>query len=196
MLYKYPQAEFPYADLVAVNGARGKGDPEYELLDTGVFDESRYFDVDVEYAKAAPEDILMQVTVHNRGPDDAELHVLPTLWFRHTWSWAGGAERPSLRAVDACAARSVIRAEHAELGSSAGCTPTGRCRSWSRRTRPTTSGCSGRRTRRRTSRTASTGPWSTATTDAVNPAGDRDQGRPALQRRWSRPGAAPRCGCG
>src|SRR5690348_9006358 len=74
MLYKYPQAEFPYADLVETNGARGKLDPEYELIDTGVFDDDRYFDVVAEYAKATPDDILMQITVHNRGPDDAELH--------------------------------------------------------------------------------------------------------------------------
>ena len=117
MLYKYPQAEFPYADLIEVNGTRGKEDPEYELLDTGIFDESRYFDVVVEYAKAAPEDLLMQVTVHNRGPDDAELHVLPTLWFRHTWSWAGGADRPSLQAVPNLRGTSAVRAEHSELGS-------------------------------------------------------------------------------
>src|SRR5208282_6676070 len=82
MLYKYPQAGFPYADLIAVNAARGKSDPEYELLDTGIFDANQYFDVVIEYAKATPEDLLMQVTVHNRGPEDAELHVLPTLWFR------------------------------------------------------------------------------------------------------------------
>src|SRR5215469_8220979 len=117
MLYKYPQAEFPYADLVATNGARGKTDPEYELIDTGIFEANRYFDVVVEYAKAAPEDVLMQVTVHNRGPEDAVLHVLPTLWFRHTWSWAGGAEEPSLRAVPAPKGTSAVRAEHSELGT-------------------------------------------------------------------------------
>jgi hypothetical protein len=117
MLYKYPQAEFPYADLIGVNGALGKTDPEYELLDTGVFDESRYFDVVIEYAKAAPEDLLLQVTVHNRGPEDAELHVLPTLWFRHTWSWAGGAERPSLHTVQNLRGISAVRAEHSELGT-------------------------------------------------------------------------------
>jgi hypothetical protein len=117
MLYKYPQAEFPYADLIAVNGARGKTDPEYELLDTGVFDGNRYFDVVIEYAKAAPEDLLLQVTVHNRGPEDAELHVLPTLWFRHTWSWAGDAERPSLHAVQNLRGISAVRAEHSELGT-------------------------------------------------------------------------------
>ena len=115
MLYKYPQAAFPYASLVAVNGARSKQDPEYELLDTGIFDDNRYFDVVVEYAKASPDDLLMQVTVHNRGPDDATLHVLPTLWFRHTWSWAGGGERPSLRAARS-PRHSAVLAEHEELG--------------------------------------------------------------------------------
>ncbi len=117
MLYKYPQREYPYADLVATNGARGKHDAEYELLDTGIFDDNRYFDVFVEYAKAAPEDVLMQVTVHNRGPDEARLHVLPTLWFRHTWSWAGGAEEPLLSSDSGLSGISAVRAEHSELGS-------------------------------------------------------------------------------
>src|SRR6202046_1434016 len=116
MLYKYPQREYPYADLVATNGARGKLDAEYELLDTGIFDDNRYFDVFVEYAKASPEDVLMQVTVHNRGPDEARLHVLPTLWFRHTWSWAGGGEEPVLRADGGLPGISAVRAEHSELG--------------------------------------------------------------------------------
>ena len=97
-LYKYPQRAFPYGDLVAENGRRGKLDFEYELLDTGIFDEDRYFDVVVEYAKAAPDDILMRVTAHNRGPEAATLHVLPTLWFRNTWSWGGEVAKPSLRA--------------------------------------------------------------------------------------------------
>jgi hypothetical protein len=117
MLYKYPQREYPYADLVATNGARGKHDPEYELLDTGIFNDGRYFDVFVEYAKASPEDVLMQVTVHNRGPEEARLHVLPTLWFRHTWSWAGGAEEPLLSDDSALSGISAVRAEHSELGS-------------------------------------------------------------------------------
>ena len=117
MLYKYPQGEYPYADLLATNGARGKTEPEYELLDTGIFDDNRYFDVFVEYAKASAEDVLMQVTVHNRGPDEARLHVLPTLWFRHTWSWAGGAEEPVLRTDTRLPGVSVIQAEHSELGS-------------------------------------------------------------------------------
>jgi len=117
MLYKYPQGEFPYADLVATNAARGKLDPEYELLDTGVFDDSRYFDVVVEYGKASPEDLLMRVTVHNRGPEEARLHVLPTLWFRHTWSWAGGTEQPVLHTDPGRPEITVVRAEHSQLGT-------------------------------------------------------------------------------
>ncbi|MFJ1970160.1 MGH1-like glycoside hydrolase domain-containing protein [Streptomyces sp. NPDC087903] len=110
-LYKYPQTEFPYGDLLDTNRDRGRGDAEYELLDTGVFDEDRYFDVFVEYAKAGPEDLLIQITAHNRGPDEAVLHLLPTLWFRHTWSWAGGSAVPGLRATDG-----AVRADHEELG--------------------------------------------------------------------------------
>src|SRR5215469_1767947 len=116
MLYKYPQAEFPYVDLVAVNGARGKSEAEYELLDTGIFNDGRYFDVEVEYAKGAPDDLLLQVTVHNRGPDDATLHVLPTLWFRHTWSWAGSTEKPGLQSTVDFDGRAMVQAEHGELG--------------------------------------------------------------------------------
>jgi hypothetical protein len=111
-LYKYPQAEYPYGDLVETNGRRGRHDFEYELLDTGVFDEDRYFDVFVEYAKASPEDLLVEITVANRGPEAATLHVLPTLWFRNTWSWGGNAPRPGLRQ----AAPDVITASHPELG--------------------------------------------------------------------------------
>ena len=94
-LYKYPQGEFPYGRLVEENRRRGKDQPEFELLDTGVFAEDRYFDVVAEYAKASPEDILIRVTVHNRGPETATLHLLPTLWFRNTWSWLGHDESPS-----------------------------------------------------------------------------------------------------
>ena len=115
MLYKYPQGEFPYQDLIDTNARRGKEGPEYELIDTGAFDEGRYFDVEVEYAKSDPHDILMQVTAHNRGRDEAVLHVLPTIWFRHTWSWAGGEDKPSLRAVKG-GDRSVVEAEHSGLG--------------------------------------------------------------------------------
>jgi hypothetical protein len=111
-LYKYPQAAFPYADLVQKNSARSRSEPEYELLDTGVFEADRYFDVFVEYAKAAADDVLVRITVHNRGPDVASIHLLPTLWFRNTWSWEKDAERPLLSAADG----SVIVARHAELG--------------------------------------------------------------------------------
>src|SRR5712691_5964227 len=98
MLYKYPQTEFPYQKLLEENRRRrGQGIPEYELLDTGIFDQDRYFDVFVEYAKAGPEDILMRVTVHNRGPEAATLHLLPQLWFRNTWSWKPDAKKPQMR---------------------------------------------------------------------------------------------------
>jgi hypothetical protein len=114
-LYKYPQAAFPYAALVHENRRRGRHGPEYELIDTGVFDDDRYFDVIVEYAKAAPDDILVRVTVVNRGPDEAELHLLPTLWFRNTWSWGGDAPRPQLEATTASGGVR-IRADHPTLG--------------------------------------------------------------------------------
>ncbi len=98
MLYKYPQAAFPYADLVAENARRkGKNLPEYEIADTGVFDGGRYFDVTVEYAKAGPRDILMRISAVNRGPDPANLHVLPTFWARNTWAWQKVDARPHLR---------------------------------------------------------------------------------------------------
>jgi Mannosylglycerate hydrolase MGH1-like glycoside hydrolase domain len=111
-LYKYPQQEFPYRDLVETNGRRSREDFEYELLDTKVFDEDRYFDVFVEYAKANPEDLLIRITVHNRGPEAADLHLLPTLWFRNTWSWHAGAAKPSVRQ----AKDGQVLASHDELG--------------------------------------------------------------------------------
>jgi hypothetical protein len=114
-LYKYPQRAFPYDDLVRTNRARRRDELEYELLDTGVFAEDRYFDVFVEYAKASPEDILMQITVYNRGPEAALLHVLPTFWFRNDWTDANGAERPSLQLADNSAIN-AIRAADSELG--------------------------------------------------------------------------------
>ena len=115
-LYKYPQAEFPYEVLVRGNRERGKQDPELELLDTGVFDRDRYFDVFAEYAKADTDDILIRITVANRGPETATLHLLPTLWFRNTWSWGRTGEgywpRGSIRAAGA----EALEAEHASLG--------------------------------------------------------------------------------
>ncbi len=112
MLYKYPQAEFPYARLVDENRRRGRDLPEFELADTGIFDADRYFDVFVEYAKAAPDDLLMRISVHNRGSEPATLDVLPQLWFRNTWSWSPGAPRPELHAAGARA----IDARHPRLG--------------------------------------------------------------------------------
>ena len=109
--YKYPQRAFPYADLVDTNARRGKQDYEYELLDTGIFDDDRYFDVVVEYAKAGHDDLLMRVTAHNRGPADATLHLLPTLWFRNTWSWGREVPKPSLNAEGG-----GVLARHEELG--------------------------------------------------------------------------------
>jgi hypothetical protein len=113
MLYKYPQRAFPYAQLVEENRRRGRDQPEYELIDTGALDGDRYFDVVIEHAKAAPADLLMAVTVHNRGPEAALIDVIPQLWFRNTWSWRAGAARPVVRRAGAVAA---AVAEHARLG--------------------------------------------------------------------------------
>src|SRR3954453_1237114 len=98
-LYKYPQQSYPYAELVETSGSRGRGEFEYELLDTGAFDRDRDWDVFVEYAKDTPEDVLVLIGVHNRGPEAAELHVLPTLWFRNFWSWQVTIDRPVLQEV-------------------------------------------------------------------------------------------------
>jgi Glycosyl hydrolase family 63 C-terminal domain len=111
-LYKYPQAEYPYRDLVQTNRGRSREEFEYELLDTGIFDDDRYFDVFVEYAKADPEDTLVRISVHNRGPEAATIHVLPTLWFRNTWAWEEGEQKPVLGQVDGGA----IHASHPKLG--------------------------------------------------------------------------------
>jgi hypothetical protein len=111
-LYKYPQGEYPYNDLVQTNRSRSRDEFEYELLDTGIFDDDRYFDVFVEYAKADPEDLLIKVSVYNRGPEAARIHVLPTLWFRNTWSWEEGEAKPMLGQVS----EGTIHASHAKLG--------------------------------------------------------------------------------
>jgi hypothetical protein len=120
-LYKYPHAAFPYADLVKTNGRRTRNEMEYELLDTGIFDADRYFDVFVEYAKGAPEDILVRITVVNRGPNAAQLHLLPTLWFRNDWSkWIAesnrAATKPTLRQIEAAAGTTAVAAAHPLLG--------------------------------------------------------------------------------
>jgi hypothetical protein len=96
--YHYPQAAFPYADLVAQNARRGRDQPEYELIDTGVFDGDRFWVVDVEYAKAGPTDVCVRITAHNQGPDEATLHLLPTLWFRNTWAWGPHPGKPQISA--------------------------------------------------------------------------------------------------
>jgi mannosylglycerate hydrolase MGH1-like protein len=115
-LYKYPQRAYPYDLLVAENRRRGRAEPEFELIDTGVFDDDRYFDVEVEYAKAAPDDLLVRLTVRNRGPDPAEVHLLPTLWFRNTWAWEPGAERPRLAMGPAVEGGVCVEADHPTLG--------------------------------------------------------------------------------
>ena len=112
-LYKYPQHPYPYTDLVDTNHRRGRLELEYELLDTGIFDDDRYFDVFVEYAKQSPEDLLIHIHVYNRGPDAATLHLLPHLWFRNTWWRANGATKPTLSQVG----ESVI----ALIGAQVGC---------------------------------------------------------------------------
>ncbi len=115
-LYKYPQAAFPYNDLIETNRRRNRGDMEYELLDTGVFNGDRYFDVFVEYAKQDTEDLLIQISVSNRGPEPATLHVLPTLWFRNSWTWWPGTPKPSLKQVSGQKGVQAVAASHADLG--------------------------------------------------------------------------------
>ena len=110
--YMYPQAEFPYERLRAESRARGRGDPEFELLDTGIFDDGRYWEITADYAKASPEDVLIRISARNAGPETATLDVLPTLWFRNTWSWDPSASRPALDLRDG-----AIAAAHPQLGS-------------------------------------------------------------------------------
>jgi hypothetical protein len=117
-LYKYPQAAYPYGELVEENRRRSRGEAPYNLLDTGVFRDSRYWDVEVRYAKATPEEIHIRIIVANRGPDKATLHLLPTLWFRNTWSWGDKVAKPRLQAIAAPGdAHWAIRAEHDTLGA-------------------------------------------------------------------------------
>jgi hypothetical protein len=116
MLYKYPHAAFPYAQLVEENRRRGRGNPEFELIDAGVFNENRYFDVEVEYAKADAEDILIKISVTNRGPESADLRVLPTIWFRNIWSWGSNDPKPEMHA-EKLSPHPVIELNHPEYGN-------------------------------------------------------------------------------
>ncbi|BDM83298.1 MGH1-like glycoside hydrolase domain-containing protein [Acaryochloris marina] len=115
-LYKYPQAAFPYTDLEHENHQRGRGGMEYELLDTGVFNDNRYYDIQVEYAKADIEDILIRINATNRGPEAQTLHLLPTLWFRNTWSWGTESAKPSLKVLERQENLQIVQADHAALG--------------------------------------------------------------------------------
>ena len=115
-LYKYPQAAFPYGDLIETSKRRNRGDTEYELLDTGIFSGDRYFDVFVEFAKQSPEDLLIQISVSNRGPEPATILVLPTLWFRNTWTWWPGTPKPSLKQVSDQKGGQAVAASHPDLG--------------------------------------------------------------------------------
>jgi hypothetical protein len=116
-LYKYPHSAYPYSDLVRTNRARSRDTAEYELLDTGVFDSDRYFDVFVEYAKKTPDDILIEISVVNRGPDPETIHLLPTLWFRNTWNWWHDNPKPVLKRASSPPGWRVVEASHAELGA-------------------------------------------------------------------------------
>jgi hypothetical protein len=116
-LYKYPQGAYPYKELIAVNGQRSKQEPEYEITDTNAFEENRYFDVEIEYAKAGPDDTLIQITATNRGPEMATLHVLPSIWFRNTWSWGKLTEETDVRPVLYRMDPNQIEARHATLGN-------------------------------------------------------------------------------
>src|SRR6201996_7368473 len=128
--YHYPQAEFPYARLREENAKRSKDDPEFELVDTGVFEQDRYWQITADYAKASPRDICVRISVRNAGPESAELHVLPTFWFRNRWSWGDNVERPSIRAAtkDAWDATCAIAEEESfgRLRLTAGPDPTGK----------------------------------------------------------------------
>jgi hypothetical protein len=115
-LYKHPQAAFPYTDLIETNKRRNRGEMEYELLDTGIFNGDCYFDVFVEYAKHTAEDLLVQMSVVNRGPESATIHLLPGLWFRNTWTWWPSTPKPSLRELPGKDGWKVVAASHAQLG--------------------------------------------------------------------------------
>ena len=153
MLYKYPQAAFPYDLLVQENARRDRQQPEFEIIDTGIFDDDRYFDIDIEYAKAGADDILMRLTISNRGPDEAAIHVLPQVWFRNTWSWV--TDGPSLPSSAPGTMSSSSMRRSAPMRS----TSTGRTRSSSARTRPMSQDCTAAKRRDICARTASTIIW-------------------------------------
>ena len=188
MLYKYPQARVSLRrSWSRRTAARGTDEPEFELLDTGVFDDDRYFDVVVEYAKAAPDDILMRVTVDNRGPEAATLHVLPQLWFRNTWSWTPSTRRsPLLRPRP----DGVRRGDASELRPTATCTSTATPSCCSARTRPIRAGCSAPTGAGLLQGRRSTTTSSTATRDAVNPRATGTKVRRALPARRCRRGGS------
>ncbi len=117
-LYKYPQAEFPYQQLLEGNREHDRTEPEYELMDTGVFEGDRYFDVQVEYAKADTDDILIQISIANRSGTAADFHLLPTLWFRNTWTWQTDATKPNIKVCRTDSSLSVIETNHPEIGQS------------------------------------------------------------------------------
>ena len=150
-LYKYPQQAFPYAALVEENARRDRSQPEYELMDTGVFDENRYFDVQVEYAKADVEDMLIRITVTNRGPEAARIDLLPTIWFRNTWTWTPNAVKPRLARAEGGAV--AVALEDSAIRAPLVAAATARRRSSSPKTRRTASGASAPRARAPTSRT-------------------------------------------
>src|SRR5689334_15809015 len=116
-LYKYPQQAYPYTRLIEENRKRTRNDFEFELMDTGIFDDDRYFDVFIEYAKATPEDILVEISVYNRGPEAANLHVLPTIWFRNTWTWWPEQQRPLLKEIERTKTGAVVATSHPQLGN-------------------------------------------------------------------------------
>jgi hypothetical protein len=187
MLYKYPQAAFPYDLLLQENARRDRRQPEFEILDTGIFDDDRYFDVDIEYAKAGADDILLRLTVTNRGPDEAAIHVLPQVWFRNTWSWFTDRPKPALEL-----AGDDVVVKHETLGGR--CTSTGRTRSSSARTRPTSPSCMAAKTPDVCTRTVSTNTsWPAARRPWARTKAPR---RPASTGGPSRRAPAPPSGSG
>ena len=175
--YHYPQAEFPYALLRQENARRNKDEPEFELIDTGIFEEDRYWQITADYAKASPDDVCVRISVRNAGPDPAELHVLPTLWFRNRWSWEAGIERPMIRATadDGSGAAGAVAEEELlgrwRLVAGPGSGRPSRRRCCSARTKPTPDySTAAPRSRRRIRRTASTITSSMARTRSILPA--------------------------